>query len=49
MLLATGDNGQFFNEADIACILVGLLQGSYTTVHNTIAYIMMHLAEFPDT
>lgn len=48
MLQATDDNGQFFSEADIACILVGLLQGSYTTVHNTITNIMMYLAEFPD-
>ncbi|KAL3513872.1 hypothetical protein ACH5RR_026589 [Cinchona calisaya] len=48
MLLATDDNGQFFSEADIACILVGLLQGSYTTVHNSITNIMMYLAEFPD-
>ncbi|XP_027092531.1 dammarenediol 12-hydroxylase [Coffea arabica] len=48
MLLATDDGGQFYSEADIACILVGLLQGSYTTVHNTITNIMMYLTEFPD-
>ncbi|XP_071924263.1 dammarenediol 12-hydroxylase-like [Coffea arabica] len=47
-LQATDDNGQLFNEADIASHLLGALQAAYGTLHHTITNIMMYLTEHPD-
>lgn len=47
-LQATDDNGQPFNEADIASHLLGALQAAYGTLHHTITNIMMYLTEHPD-
>ncbi|CAI9116563.1 OLC1v1017746C1 [Oldenlandia corymbosa var. corymbosa] len=48
MLQTVDEDGQFITEADMACLLVGLLQGSYTNVHSTITNTMMYLSENPE-
>ncbi|CAI9116564.1 OLC1v1017747C1 [Oldenlandia corymbosa var. corymbosa] len=48
LIQARDENGENLKEEDIISVLVGLMEGGYATLHNTITVIMYQLAEFPD-
>ncbi|GFZ11736.1 cytochrome P450, family 716, subfamily A, polypeptide 1 [Actinidia rufa] len=47
MLLATDENGTFFNEADITSNLVGLLHAGFDPIRAALTFVMKYMAELP--